>query len=355
MADFLVIRLGADEETPASWIVADSDGTRRSESRSGTLAEAAADVGDRPVIALVPASSTATMTVDLPAKGARLRAALPFALEDFVADEIEELHFAPGDRFPSGRLPVVVVAHEKMQSWLKRLQEAGISPTRVVPENHGLARVPNTMSLLASDGLLMFNDGAELEFVIEDVRPVEALAALGVTSADDDTEATAPRHLLVYCGPSDNQQFEADWAALRQELDGVDVNVLADGAFSRLAVTVASGAGINLLQGPYGEKTDVGAVLRPWRYAAVLLLALGLVGLAGKGVDYVRLAAEESALKEQFATEYRKIRPNDTAEVLDPMGTVISIRRAMGGTATADPLSRKDTRPISSPTKPKDS
>ena len=104
MADFLVIRLGADEETPASWIVADSDGTRRSESRSGTLAEAAADVGDRPVIALVPASSTATMTVDLPAKGARLRAALPFALEDFVADEIEELHFAPGDRFPSGRL-----------------------------------------------------------------------------------------------------------------------------------------------------------------------------------------------------------------------------------------------------------
>ena len=163
MTEYLVIRLGADEGANATWMVADSDGTRRRSPRSGPLADAAREAGDRPVIVLVPASDTATFTVEVPARGARLRAALPFALEDHVADEIEDLHFAAGTSFPSGRLPVVVVAHDRMQDWLDRLQEAGISPSRLVPENHGLAFVPNTLSLLVSEGQVMFNDGAELE------------------------------------------------------------------------------------------------------------------------------------------------------------------------------------------------
>jgi general secretion pathway protein L len=338
MAEFLVIRLGADKESAASWIVADSNGTRRSAPRTGPLAEAAQDVGDRAVIVLVPATDTSTLTADLPARGGRLRSALPYALEDHVADEIEDLHFAAGERFPSGRLPVVVVARAKMQDWLDRLEEAGIRPTRLVPENHGLAYVPNTLSLLASGGQVIFNDGSELEFVMQDVGPADALAAAGVLSADETGDATSSRHLLVYCETADQQQYDSDWTFLRGQLDGVDINLLADGVLPRLAVTVASGAGVNLLQGRYGESTDAAAVLRPWRYAAALLLALGILGLAGKGVDYFRLAAEESALKEQFAAEYRKIRPNDSGEVLDPMGTVISIRRALGGSASADPV-----------------
>jgi general secretion pathway protein L len=338
MTEYLVIRLSTDKNAQATWMVAGSDGTRRGVPKAGPLEDAAHEAGDRPVIVLVPAAHTSTLSVDLPARGARLRAALPFAMEDHVAGEIEDLHFAAGERFASGRLPVVVVAHARMQDWLERLQESGISPARLVPENHGLPYVPNTLSMLASEGQLMFNDGSELEFVMQEVRPVDALTAAGVLDTDEPEGAALPRHLLVYCGSEDQQLFESDWTALRQELDGVDINLLADGVLPRLAVTVASGAGIDLLQGRYGEKTDVGAVLRPWRYAAALLLVLGIVGLAGKGVDYFRLAAEESALKEQFAVEYRKIRPNDTGEVLDPMGTVVSIRRALGGAASADPV-----------------
>ena len=67
---------------------------------------------------------------------------------------------------------------------------------------------------------------------------------------------------------------EHEWARLRQHLDSVDINLLPDGVLPRLAVTVASGAGVNLLQGRYGESTDLAAVFRPWRYAAMLLIAL---------------------------------------------------------------------------------
>ena len=337
MAEFLVIRLGADETAPASWIAVDDAGTRRTPPVIGPLDEAIKDIGDREVIVLVPASETSTLTCDLPAKGARLRAALPFALEEQVADEIENLHFAPGARRPGGDLPVVVVTHDTMNGWLERLHAAGIRPARMIPEEHGLAFVPNTLSLLVAEGQVVFNDGADLQFVMQGVTPVDVLMAAGIL--DDGGLAEEAKetgtHLLVYCEPTDEQRFSEDWARLRQHLDSVDINLLPDGVLPRLAVTVASGHGVNLLQGRYGESTDISALFRPWRYVAMLLVGFGVLGIAGKAIDYYRLTSEEAALKEQFAAEYRKIRPDDTREVMDPLGTVTSIRRSFGRPGSA--------------------
>jgi general secretion pathway protein L len=337
MTEYLVIRLGADENTHASWIAVDDAGTRRTPPVMGPLDEAPKDIAGREVIVLVPAGETSTLTCDLPAKGARLRAALPFALEEQVADEIENLHFAPGARRAGGELPVAVVAHDKMNAWLDRLQAAGIRPDRLVPEDHGLAFVPNTLSLLVAEDTMFFNNGTDLEFVMQGVSPVDVLMAAGILGERGLTEAAAEgsRHLLVYCEPTDEQRFADDWSRLRQHLDSVDINLLPDGVLPRLAVTVASGAGVNLLQGRYGESTDVAAMFRPWRYVAMLLVGLGVLGLAGKAIDYLRLTSEEAALKERFTAEYRKIRPDDTREVMDPLGTVTSIRRSFGAPGSA--------------------
>jgi len=108
---------------------------------------------------------------------------------------------------------------------------------------------------------------------------------------------------------------------------------LPDGVLPRLAVTVAAGRGVNLLQGRYGTKAELGSLFRPWRHAAILLLALGVLGIGGKAVDFYRLGLEESALKEQFTQEYRQLRPNDTRDILDPVATVSSVRRSFGGPA----------------------
>ena len=336
MADYLVIRILSDDAQSVSWIAADSNGTRLSEPAHGSLDLAALDARDRPVIVLVPATDVLTTSVNLPVRGAaRLLATLPFALEDQLADDVDNLHFAAGQKRENGRVPVAVVARERMDCWLAALHEVGIKPLQIVPETFGLARIPGTASMLVAEDQVIYNDGEDMHFAMQGVKPSDALVAAGAlkeTSAgfeDSDTD-TGALHLLVYCEPEDEQRFQHDWIALRHELDSVDINLLPDGALPRLAVTVAAGNGINLLQGSYGPKTEYAKALRPWRNVAMLLLGLAFIGLVAKSVDYFRLSSEAAALKEQFTAQYRQIRPNDDREVMDPVGTVTSLRRSLG-------------------------
>ena len=110
MAEFLVLRLGDSPQAPANWIAVDSSGARRSPPVIGPLHEARADIGDRSVIVLVSSVDVLTTTVDIPIRGGvKLQAALPYALEEFLADDVDKLHFAAGTRRSSGNVPVSVV------------------------------------------------------------------------------------------------------------------------------------------------------------------------------------------------------------------------------------------------------
>jgi general secretion pathway protein L len=338
MAEILVIRLPEIADRPAHWIAVDSSGARRSPPVTGPLHEALVDVGDRKVVVLVPSAEVLTTSVEIPVKGgARLLAALPYALEELLADDIDKLHFAAGARRPSGRVPVSVVSKAKLAEWRQRLADAGIRPSSIVSENYGLARIPGTISMLIADEQILINDGAEIELTMQDVSPGDALAAIG--ALDDGHEAAdaedagglrnMPRHVLVYCEPGDEERYEHDWLAIRHELDSLDINLLPDGVMPRLAVTVATGSGMNLLQGEYAARKEFSGLLRPWKFAAMLLVAFIGVGVAAKAIEYYSLTRQETALRELFQREYSALAPN-AAEVRDPTAVVASLRARAG-------------------------
>ncbi|MFQ6005380.1 MAG: type II secretion system protein GspL [Woeseia sp.] len=344
MAEFLVIRIGETADRVAHWIAVDATGARRSTPVTGSLSQAAADVQDRKVIVLVPGAEVLTTCIDIPVKGgAKLQAALPYALEEQLADDIDQLHFASGARRSSGNFPVAIVSRERLAGWIEWLTEAGIQPSSMIPENYGLARIPGTISLLVAEGQVMINDGADTELIMQGVSPGDALAAIGAlddTATGEDPEQgepampTMPRHVLVYCEPEDEERHQHDWLAIRHEMESVDVNLLPDGVMPRLAVTVATGAGVNLLQGEFGARTEYSGLLSRWRYVAVLLTVLGVVGIAAKATNYVLLKNEEAELKERFEAEYRQLAPGATT-VEDPARLIASLRSRAGTAGTA--------------------
>ena len=354
MAEVLVVRLSESADQQASWIAADTSGARISPPVLGPLSAAKVDAGDRQVIVLVPGADVLTTTIDLPLKStAKIQQALPFALEEFVAEDVEELHFAAGTRRDNGQIPVVVVNRSRMNSWLEALEDAGLPASSMVAENHGLPRIPGTISLLLHDDQVLINDGGDVELVMQGVGPAEALSAIGAfddgaeptgdaegadaDSTDGETEdagPTLPRHVLVYCEPGADEPYRHEFIALRHDFDSVDIKHLPDGVLPKLAVTAATGAGVNLLQGEFGTKSEYASYFRPWRLAAMLLVSLGVVGIAGKTLDYFRLSEREAQLREQFTAEYQEIRPGAT-DIRDPEAIISSLRGETGGSAGA--------------------
>jgi len=331
MTEYVVIRLAAEDQA-VQWILADSNGTQRSNTSSGSLEQVAKEIGDRSVIVLVPSVELLSTTVHIPARSsAKIKAALPFALEENLAEDVENLHFAVGDRQENNRLPVAVVARDTLDGWLDRLREVGIEPAILSSDSHGLAKIPGTLSVLVDDDTIMFNDGGDTDFAMQSVKPSDVLVFAGALGETQNEDEEKPGHLIVFCSSEQEQNLSHDWIALRQELHSVDINILPDGVLPKLAVTVAAGHGINLMQGRYGKKTDYASLFGPWKAAAIMLLTLGIMALALKGLSYYQLQQDELALRAQFNAEYHLIRPNETKEIVDPVATVISLRRSIGG------------------------
>src|SRR3974390_2754720 len=120
MPDWLLLRLPRSDAELATWLVVDGRGAPLSPPQSGPLALAAARTAGRRVCVLVGGADVVLADPAGPAKaGAKLQQLVPYALEEQLADDIEDLHFALGKRpSDSSRVPVAVVARALLDQWL---------------------------------------------------------------------------------------------------------------------------------------------------------------------------------------------------------------------------------------------
>lgn len=88
-----------------------------------------------PAIVLVLTEAVLLLAADLPLAGARARVqALPFAIEDRIAQPLAEVHVALGEELAPQRHLAGVVAHARMAGWVERLAEAGLAHAAIVPD-----------------------------------------------------------------------------------------------------------------------------------------------------------------------------------------------------------------------------
>jgi len=85
--------------------------------------------------ALAPAAAVNLYRVAIPVRRpSAVRAALPFALEDQLGQELEELHLVAGPRRADGRFVAAVTERQRMDSWLELCQAAGWRLDALLPQ-----------------------------------------------------------------------------------------------------------------------------------------------------------------------------------------------------------------------------
>lgn len=116
-----------------------------------------------PATILVPTEQVRLLAVDLPlpSKAKRL-VALPFAIEDQIAEPVESVHIALGEELGAKRYLVGVVRHDVMTRWVAIAEAAGLGHAVMTPDALFLPAVASGSWAVKLDGsraLIRAGDG----------------------------------------------------------------------------------------------------------------------------------------------------------------------------------------------------
>jgi general secretion pathway protein L len=309
MAETLLLRLPRAADEAASWLIVDGRGAPVGPPQSGPLNLAVPRVAGRRVCVLVPGAEVLLAEPDLPPKaGAKLAQLVPYALEEHLADSIEDLHFAIGKRsLETARVRVAVVARALLNEWLATLRAAGIVPdamhadSDLLPQNPGQA-----VALMEADAVFVRAPGASPVTL-----PADALGqALEIAQSGTDT-ASGARGLILYTGAAEWQQHAAQVESVRAHFDGIKVQLLTGGPLALFAQQLPAGTAINLLQGEYAPESGRAIGWQAWRVAALLLAGLVALHLVGKATQLHFLKTREHQVDVSIREAVRAAMPGE--------------------------------------------
>jgi general secretion pathway protein L len=304
MAESLVLRypLNGDAHAACEWIVVDSHGIAADTAGRGSLADAAAALGGRRLVVLVPGAEVTLATPTVPTRNAsRLQKLVPFALEEHIATDIESMHFALGRVMGDSGVEVAAVARSRLQGWLDALAGAGLVPALLAADSLAVPDNPAHVVLLLDGGRLVVRRPGGLPLTLDATPLGAALSVAGLPQQAGD-EPRAPAHVILYASPADWAGAEPVFEALRGELASLNVQLLADGPLGLLAAGAVANPPLSLLQGAFTVRQGLAAEWPRWRLAASLVAALIVVHAATLGIDGWRLHQDEVRLDQQLRT-----------------------------------------------------
>ncbi len=330
MTEFVVLRFRDCSADSVEWITVDSSGVCHGEPLHGTLDEALDAAAGYKLKALVPAVSVLRTDADIPIRStAKLLKALPFAMEEQLAEDVDRLHFAVGNRQPNGRIPVAIVRRSTMDEWRNMFTAAGVRLSGMYCDSDALGDIPGTTILfLESDyATLRQSDGS---VAVTDRSELDALIDLWLaTTLDEEDKRTEPVNLLVYMTADVQESTEPFLERIQPIVDTLEVKLLPDGALPRMASQIAVNPGINLLQGDYAAGSNLAAYWPAWKVAAIVLVCLIGTIIGVKVAEISRLNQEIEALDGAIEQAFRYTFPG-TGEIRDARAQLKSKLRQLG-------------------------
>lgn len=288
-----------------SWAWADAAG-----SGQGSITDLAAAAAGRPLVLAVPGAAVTLTTAQAPRRNQRAwRQALPYALEDQLATDVAQLHFALSATETGRQTAIAVIARERLESWLAALREQRLTAVAAYPDMLLLPLPAHGWSLLVDGDRVLVRSGPTGGFVTETVN-LALLLRQALASATDEPEIL---HLWGQLTPP--PELGVTW---QSEPAAPPLAVLRRGL---------AAPPLNLLQGDYGPASGVARWLKPWRAAALLTAMIVASQLANNVLEYVRLEQAHARLERTEVQLYRRIDPK-AQRVFNPRAQLAGLLRS---------------------------
>jgi type II secretion system protein L len=347
----LVIRLQTPNDADPAWAVL---ANKPADWQHGSWEKLLPAARGQDVVLLIPSREVLLTQTSVNTRNQRqLQQAVPFALEDSIADDLDNQHIVWQTRADSTQVDVAIMRRERLREWVNALQSQQIRVSSVLPDVFALPWDADSLTLWQQSDTIWVRTG---ELSGYSSTP----AALPLLLDSLTSGQTAPLRLRLY---SDQM---AQWSA--------------DARFSIIPETQAeqlypsslqAALKLNLLNGLQAEnKVHLRQQLKRWRVAAGLALASLAVAVGIYGVESHRLQqqldtldaqnlqlfselfpgvndVDPRALKSRLTSELVRIRgkgsDNANASHLPQLAAVAEAMQAAGGGLQVDEIRAQNT------------
>ncbi|MCP4272600.1 MAG: type II secretion system protein GspL [Gammaproteobacteria bacterium] len=247
------------------------------------------------IVVLVPSEDCLVTSITMPTQQRRQQLkAVPFAVEEQLAENIEDVHFAIGKRDAEQKLPVVALSRKKMTFWLDVLKDAGITPSAMLPLSALLEAPKDAWSIFKLDDAFIINQNDNCWSA-----EAEQAALMLQLSIDEIPDDELPA--LLYWG----SESAPGWVSgLGLE---ISVQLVQDELLALLARHDQNH--INLLQGDFEIQDDWKAAWSVWRKVALFAFIAILLKFVSMGFELYNLNDEKQTIKSEITRVYQQVAP----------------------------------------------
>lgn len=228
------------------------------------------------VVLFVPTDDVLAVTCEVPGRNTnQIRRAVPYAVEEFIADDIDTMHVACAELRRGEPVNALIATRERVRQWLSGVSETGAAPGYMTADALALARDDDRVVALIDGDRVLLRAGSQIASVD---RP-NLVTALGALRGGLGEQAA----LQVVNGVLSDAELRGGGFAT----DEVEHLVLDQSLLGYLASEFEAGQGINLLQGDFTVLRRSRGVWARWRSvaaAAGVWLAIGLGFLFAQGI-----------------------------------------------------------------------
>ena len=286
----------------ATWALVNAAGELTCKIQQGNLAEATTLAHGHKSVVLLDNILVHINSVQLPTQNRqKMLRAIPFALEEQLADDIEDFHFVAAKPDSANNTAVAGIRSETLQSILDSLAAHGIKPDAIIPDALCLAGNTSQWSVLLNQDLvdiqLDIYNGAEYD---RDPAPL-----ILETSLQNET-LPKPEKILVFCLDSDN--IDDIRAVVPDDIELVQIQ------YNQHPLVVYCGQyksalALNLLQGDFKPKSKTAVQWKRWRLAASLAAFWLVLNLSMTAYQYQHLSSKNADMQAQIEKLYKDSFP----------------------------------------------
>lgn len=249
----LVIYLSCYPTMMASWVAWNEANVVQDMVFEGDIADLKAYALGYHVTVIIPGENCLLLHTTLPKLSRqRLLQALPYALEEQLIADIQDLHFAIAEYQPDGTVPVAIIKRQWMETYIEILKQVGISANCMVPSTLALPFLPHHWQIYVLKDICLVRTGKYQGFACDHENIATFLTSqLAAFSVQ-------PESLQVYYFSNLATPLHVPNIAI-QEIACADKMVLEN-----MGDSLNTHPSMNLLQGQYASKQSSSLTKKIW-------------------------------------------------------------------------------------------